>query len=100
MFGAFAGIGKIAEPLSKRVFGERLIFKNDINLGKGIILTTGDLTAMYALHVVETQKLELSGEELASMLSMVIVFRGAAPALGYTRDKIQAMRERLASKAG
>ena len=55
---------------------------------------------MYALHVVETQKLELSGEELASMLSMVIVFRGAAPALGYTRDKMQAMRERLASKAG
>lgn len=75
MFAAFGGVGKISGALVKSLGLSEAAFVSIPGLKKLGIESAGDLTAMYALHVLETEKFSMSASEFAQMGITAIAFR-------------------------
>lgn len=69
-------------------------------VGETAILTSGDVVALYGLHVVENGKMTMSQDEVIQLAAFTLAFRGSMPAFESFYPKISGQISALRQKLG
>ena len=90
MFTLFHGAGSMVGKIKGiPKFKPFLTSKGTIpKITNGAMDITGDVTAMYVLHLVDTGKVSLSRKELLELAEQALLYRGAATAVGRYMPKL------------